>query len=65
MFWKRERKKVHEEFAMSQQLLKVDLQDLINAMLCQYKNKYVVIADQSSRKRLQCSCGKLQWRYRC
>lgn len=45
MFWKREPKNVQEKFDMSQQSLKVDLQNLINAMLRQYKNKYVVIRE--------------------
>ena len=45
MFWKRERKNVQEKFDMPQQLLKVDLQNLINAMLRQYKSRYVVIRE--------------------
>ena len=32
MFWKYEGKDVHEEFDMSQQLLEVDLQNLMNAI---------------------------------
>jgi HSP90 family molecular chaperone len=45
VFWKREEKKVPGEFDVPQQSLKVDLQNLINAMLRQYKNKYVVIRE--------------------
>jgi hypothetical protein len=30
---------------------------------CPSCGDYVWIADQSSRERLQCSCGELQWRY--
>jgi len=35
----------------------------LNHFRCQSCGDYIWIADQSSRKRLQCSCGELQWRY--
>ena len=36
----------------------------LNHFRCLSCGDYIWIADQSSRKRLQCSCGELQWRYR-
>jgi hypothetical protein len=35
----------------------------LNHFRCPSCSDYIWIADQSSRKRLQCSCGELQWRY--
>ena len=35
----------------------------LNHFRCRSCGDYIWIADQSGRKRLQCSCGELQWRY--
>lgn len=35
----------------------------LNHFRCRSCGGYIWIADQSGRKRLQCSCGELQWRY--
>jgi len=35
----------------------------LNHFRCQSCGDYIWIADQSGRKRLQCSCNELQWRY--
>jgi len=40
-----------------------ECENALSHFRCSSCNEYIWIADQTGRKRLQCQCGELQWRY--
>ena len=53
------REVVHDEVSQ----LITACEDALNAFRCPECSDYIWMADQSSRERLQCPCGKVRWHY--